>query len=348
MAKTNEPADWTILATAAASLQISSVDAHQRPTTYYQVLGFVFADGDGMVGVDLDGCIDEERRIAPWAQECLRLLPTEKCARLVGGMMEFNDSQLSDARESQVRLLSSAGRMKRLAIIDNLKTLRFSSSFFESMIAAAEISGRQLFEGEGTRPNSLTWAITCNGASLSRDAAQRCIVVKLARPVQTGGAWDDAIDRFIEAFHSQIIGDIAAEFNRPATPVNGNSRWGLWRREIVGRLKNPEEVMAEIARRAESVDDDESEKQIVRDGFTRIIYGYGHDPETVIVDFTAQQVARSLREATAEVRSTVRSASYIKTLGIGELTRHRTTAERLHRWTGCRAEADTMPVRLAY
>jgi putative DNA primase/helicase len=35
----------------------------------YAGLGFVFSSGDPYTGIDLDGCVDENGRIAPWALE---------------------------------------------------------------------------------------------------------------------------------------------------------------------------------------------------------------------------------------------------------------------------------------
>ena len=50
------------------------------------------------------------------------------------------------------------------------------------MITTDIISGKRLYMGEGRRPNTITHVITLNGASLSKDLAQRCIPIKLARP----------------------------------------------------------------------------------------------------------------------------------------------------------------------
>jgi primase-polymerase (primpol)-like protein len=40
----------------------------------YAGLGFVFCSGDPYTGVDLDGCVDENGEIAPWALEIARCL----------------------------------------------------------------------------------------------------------------------------------------------------------------------------------------------------------------------------------------------------------------------------------
>jgi hypothetical protein len=56
-----------------------------------------------------------------------------------------------------------------------------------------------------------TWIITANGASLSRDLAQRCITLHLRRPEYEGG-WEAKVDRYIDDYLPGIQADIAAAF----------------------------------------------------------------------------------------------------------------------------------------
>jgi hypothetical protein len=48
----------------------------ERTPEGYEGLGFVFADGGGIFGVDLDGCITPDGEIQPWATEILAQFPT--------------------------------------------------------------------------------------------------------------------------------------------------------------------------------------------------------------------------------------------------------------------------------
>ncbi|MBS0207529.1 MAG: DUF3987 domain-containing protein [Planctomycetes bacterium] len=64
-AKSNDPTTWTDYERACAELLNSNCDG----------LGFVFAQGGGLFGIDLDGCI-HDGELADWADEILQHFPT--------------------------------------------------------------------------------------------------------------------------------------------------------------------------------------------------------------------------------------------------------------------------------
>lgn len=132
----------------------------------------------------------------------------ELCSELVGGFVEI--SAREDIVDLKKRLLSPAARTIRVARLDNIKTLRFSWADLEGLITSPVISGRQLYRGEGRRPNTLTWVLTLNGASLSRDMAQRVIVVKLARP-RFNASWETEVRDYIQQHRWHILGDIGLQ-----------------------------------------------------------------------------------------------------------------------------------------
>ena len=66
-----------------------------------------------------------------------------------------------------------------------------------------------MFIGEGQRPNTLVWAITVNGATLSGDLAERCVVIRLARP-EHNPEWRSNVSAFIRDRRWNIIADIQA------------------------------------------------------------------------------------------------------------------------------------------
>src|SRR5262249_53296274 len=71
-------------------------------------------------------------------------------SHLVGGYIDI--SPLEDVGTIKTRLLSPQALGKRVALIDNIKSHRFSWGELENLITAAVISGRRLYKGEGRRP----------------------------------------------------------------------------------------------------------------------------------------------------------------------------------------------------
>ena len=129
----------------------------------------------------------------------------ELCGELVGGTLEISANE--DIIAIKKRLLSPAARTAALARIDNIKTYRFSWADLEGLITSPVISGHRMYKGEGRRPNTLTWTLTLNGASLSKDMAKRVIVVKLQRPTYSP-TWEQDVRDFIEEHRWQILNDI--------------------------------------------------------------------------------------------------------------------------------------------
>jgi hypothetical protein len=128
----------------------------------------------------------------------------ELCGELVGEMLEVSPTE--DIVAIKKRLLSPDARTLRLARIDNVKTYRFSWADLEGLITSPVISGHRLFKGEGRRPNTLTWALTLNGASLSKDLAKRTIVVVLERPAYSP-SWEQQVRDYVDEFRWHILND---------------------------------------------------------------------------------------------------------------------------------------------
>jgi hypothetical protein len=217
------------------------------------------------------------------------------------------------------RLLSQGAQGKRMALLDNIKALRFSWAELEGLITCSEISGRMLYVGEGTRPNLLNWTLTLNNASLSKDMAQRTIIVRLARPPRDPRWWDDTV-AMIEAQRWQIIGDIIAVLkSAPATPLTKYTRWAAWEAAVLAHVAAPADCQKVIAERQEAVDDDAAEATIVRDYFYDELQRRGHDPDTDVIWIPSNVAATLLNQALNENRPTNKAANYLRTLGIEEL-----------------------------
>src|SRR5262249_23257416 len=144
-------------------------------------------------------------------------------------------------------------------------TLKFSWSQFESLITQTAISGHQMYEGEGSRPNTLTTIITLNGASLSKDMAQRCVIIKLKRPKKYSAKWEEETRAFIQNHRWAIIGDIIAKLQAPGKDLEQSYRWASWGRDVLSRVSDPAECWKVIQERRGEVDEDSAEGDVVRD-----------------------------------------------------------------------------------
>ena len=196
-------------------------------------------------------------------------------ARLIGGLLSA--STRDDFAGIRTRLLSPEGLGKRLLLFDNLKTLRLSSEDLEQLVTAEVVSGRCLYVGEAQRPNTLTVVLTINGASLSKDLAQRTVPITLARPTYTP-SWESDVQALVERDRWAIIGDLVAILRRPAAPLAACGRWGTWEREVLGRLADPPGLQRLIAGRQAAIDADEDESGVVRDAIAGALERHGYDP----------------------------------------------------------------------
>lgn len=110
----------------------------------------------------------------------------KKWGELGNGNFDFSHGENID--RIKTRLLTEKASTKRGYLIDNIKTARLSWGELEGLITAPVICGHRLFKGERAKPDALTGGmLTMNGAAMSRDMAQRSVVVKLGKP--TSPTW---------------------------------------------------------------------------------------------------------------------------------------------------------------
>ena len=272
-----------------------------------------------------------------------------KSAQLCGGCLWISDPAGGKPEELERRFLSPQGRKIRTVLIDNLKALRFSWAYIEATLTADTISGRQMFVGEGRRPNNLNIVITANGATLSRDMAQRCNVLKLARPNYQSGDWDAAISAYLAANRLAIWADIGAFFRRPRGKIETPTRWGSWQADVLSRLETPSAIQAELSARSAAYDADAEEKSLVRNEIADTIRArhFGVDPSRVTVKIAAKALAQIVNRAMGDRMQTPTANRHAMQLQIRELSRQ--TGKRTGRWylwVGDDADPDAPPMAI--
>jgi hypothetical protein len=226
-------------------------------------------------------------------------------ADLANGSLEISSGE--DIGTIKTRLLSPEGIMRRIALLDNVKSLRFSWAELEALITCPVISGKQMYIGEGQRPNNLTYLITLNGISLSTDLAQRCVIVKLRKP-QFSGTWTETVRRFVADHRAKLIADAIGFLQQPAADLARYSRWGDWEQHILSRLPEPSDAQLVIRERQAVADVESEEADIVEEFFAKALTDLNFSPSNERVFIPVSIATDWYGKATGE-RLTVTRAS---------------------------------------
>ena len=264
----------------------------------------------------------------------------ESIGYLCGGHIDVSAGE--DIEALKTRMLTPSARTKRIALLDNVKSLKFSWAELEAMITSPVISGRQLYIGEGQRPNHLTWFLTLNGISLGTDMAQRTIVVKVSRGKNNGPWWEDT-RRFIDEHRDQIIGDIIAALKAEPFPLDEYSRWASWEMHVLCRLPEPGEAQRVILERQGEANTEADEADIIEDYFSTQLERLGYAAESECVRIPVAIVARWYGWASGEQARTAAVTRRLKQMADeGQLKRLAPDAGRTYGrcfvWTGQHAD----------
>ena len=261
-------------------------------------------------------------------------------AEVAGGAIAAGANE--DIAVLKQRLLSPIGRTKRVALLDNVKSLRFSWAELEGMITASVISGKEMYIGEGQRPNTMLWLITLNGASMSTDMAQWSVIIHLARG-DNDGTWLEDTRKFVIENREALIADIIAALRAERRPLAKYSRWASWEADVLTRLPNPEEAQRLILARQGTANCELDEIEIVEQFFADKLRGLQLRPATVQVRIPTRIAAQWYSEAVGERVKTINvSRKLSQAAAEGQSARlakdNSRTYGRCFIWTG--AEAD--------
>lgn len=186
-------------------------------------------------------------------------------ARLFAGSLDFGAGD--DIATIKSRMLLPAVAGLRIAKLDNVKTNRFSWGEWEGLLTANRISGKQMYVGDAQRPNLWTWLLTLNGASLSTDVAQRCVIIYLAAG-ENQDDWYEVTTQMIDQHRDEIIGDLVAALRASQTPLERYTRWTSWEREVLCRLPAADQLQKLILERQGEANVEDEEAGLVEEYFT--------------------------------------------------------------------------------
>lgn len=242
---------------------------------------------------------------------------------LVGGAIALESN--ADFEEVRSRLLSRDGLGKRCLLLDNLKTLRYSCAGMEALITSSEISGRALYIGEASRPNNVTIGITVNGANLSKDMAQRCVIIKVSRAAYKSN-WLGETREYIHHHRWAILADLIHILKGTERPLESYSRWAEWEGAVLSKVLDPDGCRNLITQRQEECDADEQATAEAVEAIRSWLISKGRDPDTQAVAIKSKDLAEILTEVSGERLSTQKISGWIRQRSISQLQfyRHRT------------------------
>jgi hypothetical protein len=267
-----------------------------------------------------------------------------KVAKLVGGVISVRTH--ADPDRVLAGLLSPSALPLRVVLIDNVKTYRLSSEFIESLITCENISGHKLYHGHATRPNFLTWVITVNGPSFSKDMSDRSIVIQLER-FKPSPRWFTETVAFIEANRAAIVADVRWHLQQPAKPMQRADRWPVWADQVLSKLDEPDALLQQLEERRAEIDEDDQDAEDTVAHIRACIKAKlpSFNPETGRVRIPALVAARMVRDLKTTMTDR-QAALYLKQLGHPRLHYYNDGKERGYNWIGDKAD-ENMPPTMA-
>ncbi len=259
-----------------------------------------------------------------------------KIGHLTGGTISLQ--QNDDMEKFKNRLLNSDGLSKRIVLMDNAKGMKVSSSDFEALITADQISGWKLYHGDGSRPNSLLWTMTINGANLSTDLAQRAVIIKLAKP-KFDARWEEQTREFIDANRNEIIGGVLSWLQREPTELHHYTRWAAWESAVLSKLPCPADIQNLISERQDEANVEEEESQLLEDTVIQFLERLGFDVSAEQVYIPSKTMADVFNSGSNQRLTTTKVTRLIKQMIEERSVLHLTVAPshdigRGFLWTG--------------
>lgn len=195
------------------------------------------------------------------------------------------------------RLLSDASLSQRMVLVDNLRG-RLASGSIESAITEEVISGKRMYYGEFSRPGTMTWMLTVNVAELSRDLADRCVVIRIGPPCHGVDFRGQVAALLRERRHELVCDCLGYLRSAPRCTIQdaNRDRFQAWQDAVLTRLPSGDALAAEIKLRRPAVDADTCEAQDVADALAALLRMRGHCPDHDLVFLPFKDVHELLGE----------------------------------------------------
>lgn len=193
------------------------------------------------------------------------------------------------------RMLGDDGLSKRCVVMDNV-VARVVNRTLEGLLTAQTVTGWRPHHGQFSRPNDLTYYITSNRPSMTRDLADRSIVIKIGRP-RHESSFVDWASKFLADNRPQVIADIVARLSAEPVgelPKTLRDRWQAWQdgvlRRCVGTLAEAEAVAGLVQERRGEVDADSEQAERVAEVIREKVRRRGVEPDDTSVSITRPEM----------------------------------------------------------
>lgn len=258
--------------------------------------------------------------------------------------IQFHQLQ-SDGQTDRIyrRVMSESGRRKRIFLLDNVTGL-FKCDELSELVTASSISGMAPYgKREETRPNDLTFVVTANTATLSKDLAGRSLFIYLVRPRESLPAWSRAVADWIEGNRMEIIADVIAALQRQ---VDWQTEKGLrfesfdyeLLRPMIAQRELYERVAALQEERRVNADVDREEADAIRDRMVAGLRALGMDPDVDAAWLRSEVVTAWTKDAVDAWRTITQSAIMSRVRNLAKVGSLGNLAPEPHRWGYTHAE----------
>ena len=195
---------------------------------------------------------------------------TDVLSQLCGDAIDISNK--TDGEDIKKRLLG--GGESRMVRLDNVKSTNFSNEAIESLITIGKVSGHRMYVGQSTVMNWFTFIMTFNDACLSKDMAQRTIIIRLKRP-QYDANWETDLRAFVVAHRDEIIADIGYELGREVqAATTGKIRFPYWEKMVLSKACNGDldEISKRIKEEQDGSDTDDQFSEDIKEVIESNIY----------------------------------------------------------------------------
>jgi len=217
----------------------------------------------------------------------------EIIASIWGGSVSFKPRE--DSERIRQRLLAESSMASRIVLIDNIKG-SMSDGDIESMITTRVIDGHRMYYGQASRLNMLTWFLTSNTPKLSKDLADRSVVIQIGKQAHQT-SFKSWAARLVKDHRAMLIAQLIDLLRQPPKceiPARVADRFQEWQRAVLTRFFDGEALAELILSRRGDVDIDNEQAGEIAACVERLVANEFVDYQRRVIRITRKQLQAAL------------------------------------------------------